>query len=47
MKSIRRLTGYEIRSGIANAFTQTVYEINLRNVDQTPRPASSGAFHPA
>lgn len=26
MQSIRRLTGYEICSGIANAFTQTVYE---------------------
>ena len=26
MQSIRRLTGYEIRTGIANAFTQTVYE---------------------
>ncbi len=26
MQSIRRLTGYEIRSGIANAFTHTVYE---------------------
>ncbi len=26
MQSIRRLTGYQIRSGIANAFTQTVYE---------------------